>query len=93
MCEMTEERAVVLWLINRYLVPGFDYPISLLELQKLVYFLTEAGEELNQVKFVKHHYGPYAPAARLSGRLPRHWAWPTHRGQFGKTWRPSRPWA
>jgi len=54
---MTQGRAAVIGLINRYLVPGFDYPVSLLEIQKLVYFLTEAGEQLNQVHFVKHHYG------------------------------------
>jgi O-acetyl-ADP-ribose deacetylase (regulator of RNase III) len=62
--KMTKGRAAVLGLINRYLVPGFGYPVSLLEIQKLVYFLTEAGEELNQVKFVKHHYGPYADVLR-----------------------------
>src|SRR3990172_4360832 len=64
MPKMTREQAMVLALGNRYLVPGFDYPISLLEIQKLVYFLTEAGEELNQVKFVKSHYGPYADVLR-----------------------------
>lgn len=62
--KMTKGRAAVLGLINRYLVPGFGYPISLLEIQKLVYFLTEAGEELNQVRFAKHHYGPYADVLR-----------------------------
>ncbi len=62
--KITKGRAAVLGLINRYLVPGFDYPASLLEIQKLVYFLTEAGEELNQVKFVKSHYGPYADVLR-----------------------------
>lgn len=61
---MTQGRAAVIGLIKRYLVPGFDYPISMLEIQKLVYFLTEAGEELNQVEFVKHHYGPYADVLR-----------------------------
>lgn len=61
---MTEGRAAVVGLINRYLVPGFDYPVSLLEIQKLVYFLTEAGEKLNRVEFVKHHYGPYADVLR-----------------------------
>ena len=61
---MTKGRAVVLALINRYLVPGYDYPISLLEIQKLVYFLTESGEHLNQVAFEKGHYGPYADVLR-----------------------------
>ena len=51
---MTQGRAAVIGLIDRYLVPGFGYPISLLEIQKLVYLLTEAGEALNQVHFVKH---------------------------------------
>ncbi len=62
--KMTKGRAAVLGLIQRYLVPGFDYPVTLLEIQKLVYFLTEAGEELNQVQFAKHHYGPYADVLR-----------------------------
>ena len=61
---MTKGRAAVLGLIKRYLVPGYGYPVSLLEIQKLVYFLTEAGEELNQVRFVKHHYGPYTDVLR-----------------------------
>jgi O-acetyl-ADP-ribose deacetylase (regulator of RNase III) len=61
---MTQGRAAVLGLIKRYLVPGYDYPVSLLEIQKLVYFLTEAGEKLRSVEFVKHHYGPYADVLR-----------------------------
>lgn len=61
---MTKGRAAVLGLIDRYLVPGFAYSISLLEVQKLVYFLTVAGEHLNQVEFKKHHYGPYADVLR-----------------------------
>jgi O-acetyl-ADP-ribose deacetylase (regulator of RNase III) len=61
---MTKGRAAVLGLIDRYLVPGYDYPISLLEIQKLVYFLTESGEHLNQVVFEKAAYGPYADVLR-----------------------------
>lgn len=61
---MTKGRAAVLGLMNRYLVPGFAYSISLLEVQKLVYFLTVAGEHLNQVEFKRHHYGPYADVLR-----------------------------
>ncbi|MFA6915506.1 MAG: macro domain-containing protein [Parachlamydiales bacterium] len=61
---MTLGRAVVLGLIQRYLVPGFVYEISLLEIQKLVYFLVEAGEELNSVKYEKGHYGPYSDTIR-----------------------------
>ena len=62
--KMTKGRAAVLGLIDRYLVPGFDYPVSLLEIQKLVYFLTESGENLNQVIFKKAAYGPYADVLR-----------------------------
>ncbi len=62
--KMTKGRAAVLGLINRYLVPGYDYPVSLLEIQKLVYFLTESGEHLNQVVFEKAYYGPYADVLR-----------------------------
>lgn len=62
--KMTSGRAAVLGLIDRYVSTGFDYRLSLLEVQKLVYFLTAAGEPLNQVKFTKHHYGPYADVLR-----------------------------
>lgn len=62
--KMTKGRAAVLGLIDRYLVPGYDYPLSLLEIQKLVYFLTESGEHLNQVVFEKAAYGPYADVLR-----------------------------
>jgi O-acetyl-ADP-ribose deacetylase (regulator of RNase III) len=58
--KMTLGRALIIELIQRYLVPGFNYEISLLEIQKLVYFLVEAGEELNKVTFEKGHYGPYS---------------------------------
>ncbi|QTL35936.1 type II toxin-antitoxin system antitoxin DNA ADP-ribosyl glycohydrolase DarG [Pseudoalteromonas viridis] len=61
---MTAGRAAVLGLIERYLSTGFGYRLSLLEVQKLVYFLTAVGEPLNQVAFQKHHYGPYADVLR-----------------------------
>jgi O-acetyl-ADP-ribose deacetylase (regulator of RNase III) len=61
---MTVGRAVVLVLMDRYLVPGFDYRLSLLEVQKLVYFQVAAGEHLNQVEFAKGVYGPYADTLR-----------------------------
>jgi O-acetyl-ADP-ribose deacetylase (regulator of RNase III) len=61
---MTQGRAAVLGLIHQYLSTGFGYRLSLLEVQKLVYFLTAAGEPLNQVVFQKHHYGPYADVLR-----------------------------
>lgn len=61
---MTLGRAAVLGLIERYVSTGFDYRLSLLEVQKLVYFLTASGEPLNKVVFQKHHYGPYADVLR-----------------------------
>ncbi|WP_299493418.1 macro domain-containing protein [uncultured Shewanella sp.] len=61
---MTAGRAAVLGLIDRYVSTGFGYRLSLLEVQKLVYFLTAVGEPLNQVVFKKHHYGPYADVLR-----------------------------
>ena len=36
---LTPDEAKIIALTHLYLVPGFDYPISLLEIQKLVYFL------------------------------------------------------
>lgn len=61
---MTKGRAAVLGLISRYLVPGFDYPVSLVEIQKLIYFLKAAGEDFEKVQFAKNYYGPYADALR-----------------------------
>ncbi|SON50423.1 macro domain-containing protein [Vibrio tapetis] len=61
---MTIGRAAVIGLINEYLTTGLHYKLSLLEVQKLVYFLTAAGEKLNKVHFQKHHYGPYADVLR-----------------------------
>ena len=61
---MTKARAAVLGLIKRYLVPGFDYPVSLVEVQKLIYFLKAAGEDFRRVRFAVSHYGPYADALR-----------------------------
>lgn len=61
---MTIGRAAVLGLIDRYVSTGFDYRLSLLEVQKLVYFLTACGERLDKVVFKKHYYGPYADVLR-----------------------------
>ncbi|MFT6835772.1 MAG: O-acetyl-ADP-ribose deacetylase (regulator of RNase III) [Francisellaceae bacterium] len=62
--QMTIGRAAVIGLIDRYVSTGFDYRLSLLEVQKLVYFLTAIGEPLNKVVFQKHHFGPYADVLR-----------------------------
>lgn len=55
---MTLARAMFIKLIEQYCLPG--YRLSLLEIQKLAYFLQEVGEESLRLKFVKHKYGPYA---------------------------------
>jgi len=54
---MTPGRAVILELLSRYVLPG--YRLTLLEIQKLAYFLQEAGEPL-KLDFQKQRYGPYA---------------------------------
>lgn len=54
---MSRGRALVLRLLGLYGAAGYRH--SLLEVQKLTYFLQEAGEDLN-LGFDKHLYGPYA---------------------------------
>ena len=55
--EMTAARALLIALMDRY--AALDYPRSLLEIQKLAYFLQEAGEHL-RLRYEAGHYGPYA---------------------------------
>jgi O-acetyl-ADP-ribose deacetylase (regulator of RNase III) len=55
--ELTRARALFIKLIEQYCLPG--YRLSLLEIQKLSYFLQVAGEPL-RLNFKAHHYGPYA---------------------------------
>lgn len=61
--KMTSGRAALLSLMSRYLVPGYDYRLSLLEVQKLAYFLQVAGEPL-RLDYQPRHYGPYADNLR-----------------------------
>ncbi len=61
--KMTAGRGAILVLMSRYLVPGYDYLLSLLEVQKLAYFLQEAGQPL-KLAFAKDQYGPYADNLR-----------------------------
>ncbi len=71
--ELTPGRAAVLALMNRYLVPGYLYRLSLLELQKLAYFLQVAGEPL-RLKYAAFRYGPYADNLRhVLNRLEGHY--------------------
>jgi O-acetyl-ADP-ribose deacetylase (regulator of RNase III) len=58
---MTAGRAAILKVIETY--KELNYGLSKIEVQKLAYFLQEAGEPLN-LPFVKHHYGPYADNLR-----------------------------
>jgi hypothetical protein len=40
------------------------YPLTQIEVQKLAYFLADAGQDLGTLKFEKNKFGPYAPALR-----------------------------
>jgi O-acetyl-ADP-ribose deacetylase (regulator of RNase III) len=59
--KMTFSRALVLKLFHRYCVLGYD--LTLLEAQKLCFFLQEFGEPL-RLRYKKHIYGPYADNMR-----------------------------
>ncbi|NWN83879.1 MAG: macro domain-containing protein [Halomonas sp.] len=54
---MTAGRALLIRLLDLYGRQGYRH--SLLEVQKLAYFLQEAGEPL-RLRFHPHHLGPYA---------------------------------
>ncbi len=60
---MTPGRAALVVLMNRYLGGLMDPFVTLIELQKLMYFMQEAGAPL-QLAYIKHHYGPYADNLR-----------------------------
>lgn len=60
--DMTVGRAALVAIMSAYAEHAMQMP-SLIETQKLVYFLQRAGEPL-QLHFVKHHYGPYADNLR-----------------------------
>jgi len=59
--KMTSGRAAILKVLDTY--RELNYGLSKIEVQKLAYFLQEAGEDL-RLQFIKHHYGPYADALR-----------------------------
>lgn len=70
---MTHSRAALLILMQRYALPG--YRLTLLEIQKLAYFLQIAGEPL-KLEFHKQKYGPYTETLhhvlqRLEGHFVR----------------------
>lgn len=60
---MTQGRAALIGLINRYLNGLLDPFITLLEVHKLLYFMQVAGQPL-KLKYQKHLYGPYAENLR-----------------------------
>jgi O-acetyl-ADP-ribose deacetylase (regulator of RNase III) len=60
---MTPGRAALVVLMNRYLSGLMDPFVTLIELQKLMYFMQEAGEPL-RLHYLKHRYGPYADNLR-----------------------------
>jgi O-acetyl-ADP-ribose deacetylase (regulator of RNase III) len=62
--QLTPARALVAELVRRYLILGID--CSLLEIQKLAYFLERSIQNLNlsnplDLRFQADKYGPYAP--------------------------------
>jgi O-acetyl-ADP-ribose deacetylase (regulator of RNase III) len=57
--DMTTGRASLVTLMHRYLQGLMDPFVTLIELQKLMYFMQEAGQPL-KLNYVKHHHGPYA---------------------------------
>lgn len=59
--EMNSSRANMLRLLSEYCVLGYE--LSLLEIQKILYFLQVTGELL-RLRFVKGPYGPYADNLR-----------------------------
>jgi len=54
---LTRSRALLIKSFELYCMPG--YSLTLLEIQKLAYFLQASGEPL-RLHYVKHKYGPYA---------------------------------
>lgn len=73
--KMTQGRAALIALMDRYLKGLLDPFVSLLELHKLMYFMQEAGQDL-RLDFTPGRYGPYASNLRhvlikLEGHLVR----------------------
>lgn len=60
---LTASRAITIKLIDRYLQGLMDPFVSLLEVQKLMYFMQVSGEPL-RLTYEKGSYGPYAPSLR-----------------------------
>lgn len=70
---MTPGRAALIALVRRYLSGLLSPFITLLEIQKLLYFLQESGEPL-RLNYTKQTYGPYAENLRHVLRaIEGHW--------------------
>lgn len=70
---MTPGRAALIALVRRYLSGLLSPFITLLEIQKLLYFLQESGEPL-RLNYTKQTYGPYAENLRHVLRaIECHW--------------------
>jgi O-acetyl-ADP-ribose deacetylase (regulator of RNase III) len=79
---MTAGRAALVGALYGYLKPG--YRLTLLEINKLMYFLQQSGENLG-LKFAKDKYGPYAEnlnhvLQRVEGHYVRGYGDRTNRG-------------
>lgn len=61
--KMTPGRAALVALVGQYLSALMDPFVTLLEIQKLLYFLQESGQDL-RLRYVKAPYGPYADNLR-----------------------------
>jgi O-acetyl-ADP-ribose deacetylase (regulator of RNase III) len=82
--DMTLSRALLIRLLELYELPG--YALTKIEIQKLAYFLQEAGEHL-KLRYVKHQFGPYADnlnhvLQRLDGHFIRGYGDRTQRSQM-----------
>jgi O-acetyl-ADP-ribose deacetylase (regulator of RNase III) len=68
---LTVARALFIRLMDQYAAQA--YRLTLLEIQKLAYFLQEAGQPL-RLKYQAGHYGPYAPNLnKVLEALERHY--------------------
>ncbi|WP_039945492.1 type II toxin-antitoxin system antitoxin DNA ADP-ribosyl glycohydrolase DarG [Thermicanus aegyptius] len=55
--DLTDSRALLIALLDHYSIPG--YTLTLLEIQKLAYFLQETGQPL-KLNYKRYYHGPYA---------------------------------
>ncbi len=74
---MTEGRAALVALMDRYVYALLAPYVTLLEVHKLLYFMQEAGQSL-KLRYVKGYYGPYAENLRhvlsaIDGHLVSGW--------------------